>query len=119
MLGTKISRSVAVISVRPRMTVGTVMDSHGGNAPGFHNLRIMLALLIMLYHSYVVANGSDADMDQLILRPITFCFLPMFFSLSGFLVMGSALRTKSLPIFLSFRILKSFRRCSWKSVSRL
>src|SRR5262252_5908060 len=36
-------------------------------------------------------------------RPITLSYLPMFFALSGFLVAGSALRTRRLIPFLGLR----------------
>ena len=39
-------------------------------------------------------------------RPITLSYLPMFFALSGFLVTGSALRTKRLIPFLGLRVLR-------------
>jgi peptidoglycan/LPS O-acetylase OafA/YrhL len=39
-------------------------------------------------------------------RPIMLSYLPMFFALSGFLVTGSALRTRRLIPFLSLRVLR-------------
>jgi peptidoglycan/LPS O-acetylase OafA/YrhL len=39
-------------------------------------------------------------------RPITMSYLPMFFALSGFLVTGSALRTRRLIPFLGLRVLR-------------
>ncbi len=39
-------------------------------------------------------------------RPITLSYLPMFFALSGFLVTGSALRTRRLVPFLGLRVLR-------------
>jgi peptidoglycan/LPS O-acetylase OafA/YrhL len=39
-------------------------------------------------------------------RPITLSYLPMFFALSGFLVTGSALRTRRLTPFLGLRVLR-------------
>ncbi|QQV78039.1 acyltransferase [Sphingomonas aliaeris] len=39
-------------------------------------------------------------------RPITLSYLPMFFALSGFLVTGSALRTRKLLPFLGLRVLR-------------
>jgi peptidoglycan/LPS O-acetylase OafA/YrhL len=39
-------------------------------------------------------------------RPITLSYLPMFFALSGFLVTGSALRTRRLIPFLGLRVLR-------------
>lgn len=39
-------------------------------------------------------------------RPVTLSYLPMFFALSGFLVTGSALRTRRLIPFLGLRVLR-------------
>jgi peptidoglycan/LPS O-acetylase OafA/YrhL len=39
-------------------------------------------------------------------RPLTMSYLPMFFALSGFLVTGSALRTRRLLPFLGLRVLR-------------
>ena len=39
-------------------------------------------------------------------RPVTLSYLPMFFALSGFLVAGSALRTRKLVPFLGLRVLR-------------
>jgi peptidoglycan/LPS O-acetylase OafA/YrhL len=54
------------------------------------------------------ATVSDPKVHQLVglSRPITLSYLPMFFALSGFLVTGSALRTKRLVPFLGLRALR-------------
>lgn len=41
-------------------------------------------------------------------EPIYLCLVPMFFALSGFLVTGSALRTRNIRTFLCFRGLRIF-----------
>ncbi len=75
---------------------------------GFDYLRIALAAGVLFWHSYVVAHGHDAGAAYqagpfgAVLRLI----LPMFFSLSGFLVASSLERATSLPLFLSFRALR-------------
>jgi peptidoglycan/LPS O-acetylase OafA/YrhL len=52
--------------------------------------------------------GNDPTVHQLtgLGRPITLSYLPMFFALSGFLVTGSALRTRRLTPFLGLRVLR-------------
>jgi peptidoglycan/LPS O-acetylase OafA/YrhL len=106
-------------------TVKDVIDSHSGVAPGFSFLRHALAVIIILYHTYNVTLGRDvnpgyskgellANWTHLsitqfaieILRPGLFSLVGAFFALSGFLVAGSALRTKSVRIFLGFRVLR-------------
>jgi peptidoglycan/LPS O-acetylase OafA/YrhL len=106
-------------------TVQDVIDSHGGVAPGFSFLRHALAVVIILFHTYNLTFGRDANpgyakgelianWDQLgatqfaieVLRPGLFALVGAFFALSGFLVAGSALRTKSVRVFLSFRVLR-------------
>ncbi len=106
-------------------TVQDVIDSHSGVAPGFGFLRHALAVVIILYHTYnitfgrdanpgyakgeLIANWSDLGATQFaieVLRPGLFALVGAFFALSGFLVAGSALRTKSVRVFLSFRVLR-------------
>ncbi len=105
--------------------VQDVIDSHAGVAPGFSFLRHALAVVIILYHTYNLTFGRDANpgyakgelitnWDELgatqfaieVLRPGLFSLVGAFFALSGFLVAGSALRTKSVRVFLSFRVLR-------------
>jgi peptidoglycan/LPS O-acetylase OafA/YrhL len=111
--------------MKPCPTVQDVMNSHAGAAPGFSFLRHALAVVIILYHTYnvtfgrdanpgyakgeLIANWSDLSATQFaieILRPGLFSLVGAFFALSGFLVAGSALRTKSVRVFLSFRVLR-------------
>ena len=106
-------------------TVQDVINSHSGVAPGFSFLRHALAVVIILYHTYnvtfgrdanpgyakgeLIANWSELGAMQLaieVLRPGLFSLVGAFFALSGFLVAGSALRTKSVRVFLSFRVLR-------------
>lgn len=91
-----------------RDTVFTVMDRNKGAGPGFDWVRIGLSLMVVLLHSFHTSYGyrpnqSIADTPA---GPLFGAILPMFFSLSGFLVAGSALRIRSLKIFLCFRALR-------------
>ena len=56
----------------------------------------------------VTTTVGDPTVHQLtgLGRPITMSYLPMFFALSGFLVTGSALRTRRLIPFLGLRVLR-------------
>lgn len=109
------------------MNVREVLDRNGGIGPGFHLLRHVLAFAIVLWHcrqaiwwsdsarslaaAGVVANGlSRASAFNLedIVRPAVHALVGMFFALSGFLVAGSALRTKLTGRFLLNRALRIF-----------
>src|SRR5579871_6738921 len=86
-----------------------IMDRHHGAGPGFGALRLWLALAVLLVHSVTVTQ-YDTGLPQRLwsgpARPLLLAILPMFFALSGFLVTGSALRSRSLNIFLVARIFR-------------
>ena len=87
----------------------TVMQENGGVGPGFDAVRIALSLVILTYHSFLLApdrNGIAFISDHFHLFIIA--LVPMFFGLSGFLVTGSALRTRSVRVFLTYRSLRIF-----------
>ncbi len=87
-------------------SVGQVMRANGGAGPGFDALRLILALSIFCSHSYFTSQGDDGSLWETPLRPLLMTMVPMFFGLSGFLVTGSALRTQSLRVFMTFRVLR-------------
>jgi peptidoglycan/LPS O-acetylase OafA/YrhL len=117
-------------------TFKAILDDNGGAGMGFDLLRLVLAILILLAHcSWIVGTSgvttsilnsifhlspetvsrlaqattdNDPTVHQLtgLGRPITLSYLPMFFALSGFLVAGSALRTRRLIPFLGLRVLR-------------
>jgi peptidoglycan/LPS O-acetylase OafA/YrhL len=76
-------------------TLGTRLEECGGFGPRFNLVRIVLAYGVLLWHTVAIATNSASDVLQTVIWPAIFAVLPMFFSLSGFLVAGSALR---LPI---------------------
>ncbi len=88
---------------------GTVMKDNSGAGPGFDALRIVLALVILTYHSFLLASepAGFAFISQYFYHFII-ALVPMFFCLSGFLVTGSALRTRSVRVFLTYRGLRIF-----------
>lgn len=95
-------------AVRQRPSAGEVMSRHRGAGPGFDWLRLGLSLAVILLHSFHTAYGyrPGASLAQGAAGPVFAAILPMFFGLSGFLVTGSALRTRNLKVFLSFRVLR-------------
>jgi peptidoglycan/LPS O-acetylase OafA/YrhL len=94
---------------RDQVNVKTIMDRHDGVGPGFDSLRLGLAFSVLLIHSFTVAQydqGLSLRLWNGPLRPLLLAILPMFFGLSGFLVTGSAMRTRSMKAFLALRLLR-------------
>jgi peptidoglycan/LPS O-acetylase OafA/YrhL len=95
---------------------------HGGVGPGFDLVRFGLAVLIFYGHCFWIILGSNIGpghptvVDGTVSHSVPVIWagqtyfrrmlVPMFFAVSGFLVTGSAFRTKSLRVFLTFRILR-------------
>lgn len=90
-------------------TVASVLDKNRGAGPGFDAMRIGLAICILLFHA-IQNSYAERYVDYVpeFSYPFILALLPMFFCLSGFLVTGSALRTRSVPLFLSYRGLRIF-----------
>jgi peptidoglycan/LPS O-acetylase OafA/YrhL len=76
-------------------SLGDQLRAYEGFGPGFNFARIFLAYSILVWHTVSIAGNGDNQVLQTGLWPFIFAVLPMFFALSGFLVIGSALR---LPI---------------------
>jgi peptidoglycan/LPS O-acetylase OafA/YrhL len=99
-------------AVRPQairrgyVTAGEIMAANRGVAPGFDWVRIALSLIILLLHSFHTADGHAPELASGPTGPLWAATLPMFFGLSGFLVAGSALRTRALLPFITFRVLR-------------
>ncbi len=91
------------------VSLGTVLDRTKGIGQGFDTIRIVLSISILCEHSILVSYGKAVE-ASLWLNPISggpiAALLPVFFALSGFLVMGSAVRTASLRTFLAARGLR-------------
>ncbi len=103
-----IARQLAgILSSLP--TAGMVMEKNRGAGPGFDALRIGLALCILLFHAIQNSYARRyVEYIPVVFYPVILGLLPMFFALSGFLVTGSAVRTRSVPLFLSYRGLRIF-----------
>ena len=96
-------------------TAATAMEENKGAGPGFDALRIGLALFILWFHSVQNAHGDRySEYIPASFYPVILALLPMFFCLSGFLVTGSAVRTRSVPLFLTYRGLRISLRWQWK-----
>ncbi len=108
-------------------TLEDALKRHRGIGPGFHMLRHLLSLLILAHHCRVAVFGVHFDDSYAkgaaltasvaaglswghlvveLLRPGLFALVGMFFALSGFLVVGSALRTASVRVFFANRALR-------------
>ena len=106
-------------------SIQSVIADNGGQAPGFFFLRHALAIVIIIFHSYVIVVGLDlsaaehkgdvaghaaslttAQFVVELLRPGLFSLVGAFFVLSGFLVFGSALRVRKVKPFLALRLLR-------------
>lgn len=85
-------------------SVGNILDRNKGVGPGFDFLRLFLSVAVVVDHCYQNFLGVHAS--TFLVRPTVYTILGIFFALSGFLVTGSALRTKGLGTFLSFRLLR-------------
>ena len=98
-----------VAALRNMKTAEDVMQENKGAGPGFDALRIGLALVILAYHSFLLSESRSAyAYINTHFYTFVIALVPMFFCLSGFLVTGSAIRTKSVRVFLTYRGLRIF-----------
>jgi peptidoglycan/LPS O-acetylase OafA/YrhL len=87
-------------------------ESTKGRSSGFDYIRVILALGVICWHVRVTTYGDPDPAIQydsladFILLPFAIFILPMFFSLSGFLVAGSLERCKTFLMFLGLRALR-------------
>ena len=91
------------------VSIGAVLDRTNGIGQGFDTLRIILSIAILCWHSIVTSYGREAELPfwtNPLTGGVVTSLLPIFFALSGFLVMGSAVRTMSLKVFLAARGLR-------------
>lgn len=90
------------------ITIGRRLDDLKGIGPGFDHMRIGLALSILAWHSFSISYGQNyaSTLNPIPVPLYLTSLLPMFFGLSGFLVMGSALRTGEVKTFIVLRLLR-------------
>lgn len=88
--------------------MGSRLTETEGRPSGFDYLRIVLATLIIADHAVIACLGMGVQRTLFsgLARPFFVAFVPMFFSLSGFLVASSLERSWSLITFVGLRILR-------------
>lgn len=86
------------------------LNSTNGKPSGFDYMRLALAVLVIGFHSVVTSYGADAQtkLNQTFIGQLFGLILPMFFCLSGFLVAGSLMRSRSITTFLGLRALRIY-----------
>ena len=91
-------------------TLADRLEAAGGRPSGFDYLRLILAVAVVSHHSIATSYGAQANAANWIgpWGPVTRAILPMFFALSGFLVAGSMLRSKTLLKFLGLRLIRIY-----------
>jgi peptidoglycan/LPS O-acetylase OafA/YrhL len=114
--------------VRAGDTVAAILDRNKGVGPSFDHLRLLLASLVLIGHAHWTSGAPSFDtflsesnsalrvatagvaMPQFVgyVKAIDRALLPAFFALSGFLVLGSALRLRATSTFLAHRLLRIF-----------
>ena len=96
------------MSLLLRLTAGpTVQDKmteYRNRSTGFDYLRLSLALGVSLWHAFYLCYGPAAADSPARLLVIT--VLPMFFTLSGFLVSGSLVRARTIHEFALLRAMR-------------
>jgi peptidoglycan/LPS O-acetylase OafA/YrhL len=74
---------------------------------GFDYMRLALAMGVVFFHGFVSSYGLDETRTGFgVFFALFALILPMFFSLSGFLVAGSLERSKTLVTFLGLRAIR-------------
>ena len=92
------------------MTLGDRLAATGNRPTGFDYMRIMLAVLILCWHSVITSYGQAAQdaFGSGPAHPFAAILLPMFFALSGFLVAGSLERSRTIAMFAGLRVIRLF-----------
>ncbi|HQT72639.1 MAG TPA: acyltransferase [Acidiphilium sp.] len=92
------------------------MRETGGRSSGFDDLRLALAVSVVVLHVAAVSHGMRAETAVFLspLRPLVRFILPAFFALSGFLVAGSLARCHTVGLFLGLRALRVMPALTFK-----
>lgn len=59
-------------------SIGSVLDEHRGIGPGFDFLRIFLAVMVLLDHSFLITEGEKYQFSQPGITVLQAAILPMF-----------------------------------------
>src|SRR5262249_53687635 len=99
----RLALAILILLIHCSWIVGT-----GGVTTSILNSIFHLSPEAVSRMTQATTTATDPTVHQLtgLGRPITMSYLPMFFALSGFLVTGSALRTRRLIPFLGLRVLR-------------
>jgi peptidoglycan/LPS O-acetylase OafA/YrhL len=91
-------------------TIGDQLIATNSRSTGFDYMRVGLAISIICFHSVITSYGlvAQSAFQETPAAMLTVQLVPMFFSLSGFLVAGSLMRTKTVISFLGLRALRIF-----------
>lgn len=82
-------------------TLGERLDAHRGFGPGFDMLRLLLASGVVLWHCFPLTTGTPKLIEATPFWFLVSAMVPMFFALSGFLVIASAIRIPVGPFLLN------------------
>jgi peptidoglycan/LPS O-acetylase OafA/YrhL len=95
-----------------RESIGTRLQRFNGIGPGFDFLRVALAVTIIINHSFLIVEGNFDYVKAHRLWAVFGLTLPMFFSLSGFLIAASAQRLRLRDFLLNRALRIRARSCS-------
>lgn len=120
-------------TIKIKTSLSDIIARYSGVGPSFDIIRLGLAILILYGHTRnLISSGAETpsvtaqlqfdfetNLNGLLPNSIVsyimqiqsriyVLYVPMFFALSGFLVAGSALRLKSIRVFLIHRALRIF-----------
>lgn len=92
------------------ITIEERLRATDGRPSGFDFLRLALAIAVLVWHSVVTSQGAAAHVAVVTgpWRPLATFTVPMFFSVSGFLVARSLMGAESLLGFLGLRLLRVY-----------
>ncbi|MBC7519599.1 MAG: acyltransferase [Sandarakinorhabdus sp.] len=80
------------------------MRLYNNRSSGFDYLRLGLSLAVFIWHCFVLSSLTKLRNTPFLEE--VHMILPMFFALSGFLVSGSMLRTKTIREFITLRAVR-------------
>lgn len=89
-------------------TLDQKLQEAEGKPAGFDYMRLILSLLVILFHAWQVSYGyvPDFGLPGTEIRAPVASILVMFFTLSGFLVAGSLDRSRNVFSFAMLRIIR-------------
>jgi peptidoglycan/LPS O-acetylase OafA/YrhL len=92
-------------------TVSDYMEAADNRPTGFDYMRLILSVMVMVSHGASISWGEEhmASMwENPLSRALLTMILPMFFTLSGFLVAGSMQRSRTVLKFMGLRVIRIY-----------